>query len=236
MLKWLFALLLPLMSLPALANAENTKDLLNLEAHAYRLTADISILALQEGGRRYEQRLDQTIHSGNQLADKLRSRWPGVARQWQISAEFMQEKRGVAAANSDVSLTNDLEAVQNKLYEKIQQAKAELTTENLAASDTAALVALIALEHMVAEYMYYNINVFGGHAITNSNMQDNAVRFKQSVTSIESKADVSKRILAKWRFIEKPLLDYNQQSATFIVMKTTDNIRKLLLGSLHKQM
>lgn len=228
MLRWLFALLLPLASLSGMASTETARNLLSLEANAYRLTADISILALQEGGRKYQKRLDQTIATGNALAADLSSRWPGITRQWQVSAAFMQEKRAVAAANSDVSFTNDLEAVQGKLYEKIHQAKLELLAENLRESDVASLVALIALEQMVAEYMYYNINVFGGHAITNSRMKDNATLFRKSVAQIENQDSERSAIQAKWRFIEKTLLNYNQQSATFIVMKTTDKIRGLL--------
>lgn len=228
MLKWLFALFLPLFSLNLWAAAENTKDLLTLEAHAYRLTADISILALQEGGQRYQRRLDNTISSGNAVAERLRSHLPTVARQWQVSTEFVQQERAVAAANSDVNFTNDLEAVQNKLYQKIQQAKEKLSLEELNQSEAAALVAMIALEQMVAEYMYYNINVFGGHAVTSSRMADNAATFRDSVAQITGHDTNRKAIEAKWRFIEKTLLAYNQQSAAFIVMKTTDKIRSLL--------
>ena len=122
MLKWLFALLLPLISVNLWAT-ERAKDLLLLEAHAYRLTADISILSLQEGGQRYQRRLDDTITSGNSVAERLRSQLPSVARQWHFSTEFVQQERAVAAANSDVNFTNDLAAVQRKLYQKIQQAK-----------------------------------------------------------------------------------------------------------------
>ncbi|KZZ46286.1 MAG: hypothetical protein MK185_15850 [Saccharospirillaceae bacterium] len=227
MLKWLFALLLPLISVNLWAT-ERAKDLLLLEAHAYRLTADISILSLQEGGQRYQRRLDDTITSGNSVAERLRSQLPSVARQWHFSTEFVQQERAVAAANSDVNFTNDLAAVQRKLYQKIQQAKEKLSLEELNQSTAAALIAMIALEQMVAEYMSYNINVFGGHAVTDSRMADNAVVFRDSVAQITGHDANRKAIQAKWHFIEKTLLNYNQQSATFIVMKTTDKIRALL--------
>lgn len=230
MLKWLLALVLVGVNLSVNANTQDTRNLLTLEAQAYRLTADISILALQEGGPRYQRRLDNTIASGNDVAVQLQQRWPGVTRQWQVSAEFVEDRRVVAAANSDVSFTNELEAVQNKLYAKIQQARNELSSEEFDPNEAAALVALIAMEQMVAEYMYYNINVFGGHAITNSRMADNASLFRNSVARIGDEDNRRKTIEAKWRFIEKTLLDYNQQSAAFIVMKTTDKIRSLLMA------
>ena len=128
----------------------------------------------------------------------------------------------------DVNFTNDLAAVQRKLYQKIQQAKEKLSLEELNQSTAAALIAMIALEQMVAEYMSYNINVFGGHAVTDSRMADNAVVFRDSVAQITGHDANRKAIQAKWHFIEKTLLNYNQQSATFIVMKTTDKIRALL--------
>jgi len=204
------------------------RDLLLIEAHAYRLTSDISILALQEGGRRYQQRLDGTISSGSEVAARLKDDLPRVSKQWQISVNFIQDNREVAASNSDVSFTNDLERVQGSLYERILQAKAEMSLEALNQSDRASLIALIALEQMVAEYMYYNINVFGGHAITDSKMSDNAALFRDSVAQITEHDSRRKAIEAKWKFIEKTLLNYNEQSATFIVMKTTDKIRSLL--------
>lgn len=228
MLKWLFVSFCSVLSLNLWAATDKTKDLLTLEAHAYRLTADVSILALQEGGARYQKRLDNTIAAGDEVAERLRSHFPTVVHQWQVSTGFVQQGRAVAAANSDINFSNDLEAIQNKLYQKIQQAKEHLSIEELNQSEAAALVALITLEQMVAEYMYYNSNVFGGHAVTNSRMADNAARFRDSVAQISGHDSNRKAIEAKWRFIEKTLLNYNQQSAAFIVMKTTDKIRSLL--------
>lgn len=228
MLKWLFVLFLPVLSLNALAGAENTRDLLTLEAYAYRLTADVSILALQEGGPRYQKRLDNTMSSGSEVAERLRSHLPTVARQWQVSIDFVEKERAVAAANSDVNFAIDLENVQNRLHGKIRQAKEKLNPEELGQSELSALAAMVALEHMVAEYMFYNINVFGGHAVTELTIADNAALFRESVARIEGHDSVRKSIQAKWQFIEKTLLKYNEQSAAFIVMKTTDKIRSLL--------
>lgn len=216
------------MSLVSHGDTTEVKDLLLMEAHAYRLTSDVSILALQEGAKRYHQRLDNTINSGDQLAVRLQPRWPAVSGQWQKSTEFVNAQREIAATNSDVNFTNDLDAVQKQLYTKIDAAKAELAIEEISGADYAANSALIALEKMVAGYMFFNINVFGGLAVTDLQMKQNAELFRDAIARMEGQDALKKQIQGKWTFIEKTLLNYNQQSATFIVMKTTDNIRELL--------
>jgi len=232
MLKWIITFAVFLCTNVASVQAASTevKDLLFLEAHAYRLTADASILSLQEGGARYHRRLDNTIRSGNDVAGRVEPRWPGVASQWQKSTTFVNNQRQVAASNSDVNFVNDLKEIQAQLYSKINAAKDSLSFEETSEDNLAALTAMVALEQMVEEYMLFNVNVFGGLAETETSMKKNARIFRNAVAKM---TDTSARtqIMSKWSFIEKTLLNYNQQSATFIVMKTTDKIRELLVSA-----
>lgn len=228
MSKWLTALLISLCCFSNVQASEDVKNLLQLEAHAYQLTSDISILALQQGGDRYHQRLNQTIASGDAAADKLSQRWPQVSSQWQQSVRFTNDQRQSAADNSDVNLTNGLEAVQQLLYQAIDTAKSELSVEEISSESYATYEALVLLEKMVAEYMFFNLNVFGGMAAVNTQMAENAASFRDAVSRMTAAEGIKQQVLRKWNFIEKTLLNYNNQSATFIVMKTTDKIREML--------
>lgn len=230
MSKWLTALLISLCCFSNVQASEDVKNLLQLEAHAYQLTSDISILALQQGGDRYHQRLNQTIASGDATADKLSQRWPQVSSQWQQSVRFTNDQRQSAADNSDVNLTNGLEAVQQLLYQAIHTAKSELSVEEISSESYATYEALVLLEKMVAEYMFFNLNVFGGMAAVNTQMAENAASFRDAVSRMTAAEGIKQQVLRKWNFIEKTLLNYNNQSATFIVMKTTDKIREMLVS------
>ncbi|WP_419812063.1 hypothetical protein [Bacterioplanoides sp.] len=230
MSKWLTALLISLCCFSNVQASEDVKNLLQLEAHAYQLTSDISILALQQGGDRYHQRLNQTIASGDATADKLSQRWPQVSSQWQQSVRFTNDQRQSAADNSDVNLTNGLEAVQQLLYQAIHTAKSELSVEEISSENYATYEALVLLEKMVAEYMFFNLNVFGGMAAVNTQMAENAASFRDAVSRMTAAEGIKQQVLRKWNFIEKTLLNYNNQSATFIVMKTTDKIREMLIS------
>lgn len=228
MLKRLITLLVFFACFTSSHANEEVSNLLLMEAHAYQLTADISILALQEGGDRFQRRLDQTIDEGGLVASSLKSRWPAVDERWHHSTRFANEHRLVAAQNSDVNFANGLEAVQGLLYSAIDSAKAELAVEDITSESYAVYEALIALEKMVAEYMFFNVNVFGGFGVMSSEMEANALLFRDALERISDNGQVKKQVLRKWNFIEKTLLNYNNQSATFIVMKTTDKIREML--------
>lgn len=228
MLRLIFGMLLCM----PLCGQANEQQLLTLEALAYKTTADASLVSLRQGDGLSRQRLQQTLIDTDKQVNELAGQWPQLADQWRSSRRFIEKNLEVAASNGDVRYPVNLDEQQQALYKAIRLAK----DGNEAAADAdvrAMLQTLSALEQMVAGYMYFNINVFGGLSVTDNTIEAAAQRFRQLLPSLP--ADINRKLQGKWQFVEKAILDYNNNSAVFIVRRTTDSMRDILTTGLSRQ-
>jgi hypothetical protein len=206
------------------------QQLLQLQALAYKTTADASLISLRQGDSVSRQRLQQTLAAAQQRVDAVAEQWPQVVQQWQLSREFIESNIELAAANGDVRYPVNLDARQQALYQAINDAAAETQTAD---AELATLRALVALEQTVAGYLYFNINVFGGLSATDNIIETATQSFRQALPDLPE--PLRQRVERKWSFIEGAVLDYNQNSAVFIVRRTTDSIRDMLSAALAAQ-
>ncbi|GGY33685.1 hypothetical protein GCM10011297_03360 [Bacterioplanes sanyensis] len=213
---------------PLLALADDA-ELMRLHAMAYKVTADASLISLRQGDAMSRQRLAQTLQATQTQVDALASQWPQLGEQWQLSREFIEANIELAAANGDVRYPVNLDERQQALYQAIEQAR----EQNQGANERAVLRALIALEQTVAGYLYFNINVFGGLSATDNIIETATQSFRQALPGLPE--PLRQRVERKWSFIEGAVLDYNQNSAVFIVRRTTDSIRDMLSEALVAQ-
>lgn len=217
------SLLLTMISPVARADDSNrTESLLLMQALSYRLLGEISFYSLQQGGARYEQRLDTVIEEGNQHLATLATD-QDIHAAWQRVVDFINAHRSVAAAMSDVNFITDLEQHHQPLIERVNTQIAQLAPETVERYTRAR--AQLALEHIVAEYMIFNINVFGGHAVTEMEIQNNNHLLKSLINELSIEPQARDDMLRKWAFVERIVLNYNNTSAHFIVMRTADSVR-----------
>lgn len=202
---------------------QQIKQLLSLHALAYRLLGEVSFYSLQQGGGQTEQRLDRVIQLGNELIQGM-AQPNSLAKPWQEVVFFIEEHKSVAAAMSDINFITDLERHHRPLLNAIATAQTQYDDATVANYKTQR--AQLALEHMIAEYMYFNINVFGGHAVTGTEIQNNNRLLKSLFKELPITEDQKNDLQRKWSFIERTVLNYNKTSAHFIVMRTADSVRE----------
>lgn len=198
------------------------ESILVLNAIAYRLLGEVSFYSLQQGAGRTEQRLQQVITDGNDLLAQM-EQVDSVLLAWQQAVAFIEQHKDVAATMSDVNFITDLQQHHQPLLVAIAEMKGRY--EEDAVYPYPRQRAQLALEHIVAEYMYFNINVFGGHAITEMEIQNNNRLLKSLFTELPISDQEKNDLQRKWSFIERTVLNYNKTSAHFIVMRTADSVR-----------
>ena len=205
-----------------------SRDLTLFEANAYHLSTAVAVLALQQAAPKAQKQLDTVIARGNQLLQS--KQWPLIAQQWQESLAFIAEKRDIAAAGSEAGFPNELLVVQGKLYAAIEQRSASASDRNDASTRD---MALLTLEMITAEYMLFNINIFGGHAVIEASIEHNVALFRDELAALKAQdSDLGKDLMRRWTFVEGTILDYNNRSAPFIVLRTADGLRAKIANSL----
>lgn len=198
------------------------ESLLELNAIAYRLLGEVSFYSLQQGAGRTEQRLQQVITDGNDLLAQMDNN-NSVLLAWQQAVAFIEQHKDVAVTMSDVNFITDLHQHHQPLLAAIEEMKQRY--DEHAVLQYPRQRAQLALEHIVAEYMYFNINVFGGHAVTEIEIQNNNRLLKSLFTELLISDQEKNDLQRKWSFIERTVLNYNKTSAHFIVMRTADSVR-----------
>ncbi|ASP40185.1 hypothetical protein CHH28_16545 [Bacterioplanes sanyensis] len=204
-------------------------DLLLFEALAHRSTADASLIFLRQGDGLSRQRLQATLLAADDQAALLRRDWPELVQAWQASRTFIEQNLEIAANNADVRFPVNLDGHQQALYADIVQAQQQADSSGNQ-QQLAMLQALTALEQVVAGYLYFNINIFGGLSVTDNTIETAAEKFTQALPALP--ANLRQRLQRKWQFVEKAILDYNQSSAVFIVRRTTDSMREMIITEL----
>lgn len=200
------------------------------ESLAYRTMAEFSVYAIDEGDPRAEKRLNAVLAEGDKLTATLGNRWPLVAAEWNETRNFILEHRE-AAVMHDATLPPRLEARMKALYAAFQTdrpADAELPEDKLVLHKL-----LGSLEQMLASYLYFNINIFGGHAVKDTGIEQQSQQFEQLLSRVSNPA-LQQDLKRKWLFVKGTLLAYNERSAVYIVDRTGQSMRELLLQSLQQ--
>lgn len=200
------------------------------EALAYRTMSEFSVFSIDEGSTRATRRLNDVLEQGDQHIAALSGRWPAIAAEWETTREFIQQHRE-AAIMHDVTMPPRLEAQMQRLYKAFDTDRPDdsvLSAEQLVLHRT-----LNSLEQMLAAYLYFNINVFGGHAVTETGIEAQSRIFESLLPKITD-PELQQELSKKWLFVKTTLLAYNERSAVFIVDRTGQSMRVLLLQALQQ--
>lgn len=216
----------------SLISAEKVKQRLLLQALAYRSSAEFSLYSLQHGDSKSAQRLDAVLAQGQDLANRLKATWPELAPAWQEVTQFVNTDRTVAAKGEDVNFPIRLTQNYEKLYSILN---GSIPDASVLDNETRRILNMLDnLENIVSSYLFFNISFFGGLAVTDTGIEQRNKLFKALNSELED-AQLRTQIERKWTFLEATLLAYNERSAVFIVTRTCDSIRELLLEKLQSE-
>ncbi len=200
------------------------------EALAYRTMSEFSVFSIDEGAARATKRLNEVLEQGNQQMSAVAGRWPAIAAEWNATRTFIDEHRE-AAVMHDVTMPPRLEAQMQRLYKVFETDRPDDSV--LSAEQLVLHRALNSLEQMLAAYLYFNINVFGGHAVTETGIEAQSRIFESLLPKITD-PELQQELSKKWLFVKTTLLAYNERSAVFIVDRTGQSMRALLLQALQQ--
>lgn len=210
-------------------SAKQSHSLLLFEANIYRTLGDMSDYIHKEKDRRSLADLEKTLQNGDELVADFNSRWPQVAKHWQVLTRFVYSDLIEDDQADMVKFPRRYEVLQQQLVEALQKARAEISDSDIEADKRPLLMSLIHLEQVVGGYTFYNINVFGGFSVPETGIEDYNRMFKTELENLKvSDAALAKTLTRKWKFIEKTVLDYNKNSAVFIVRRTASSLRTLI--------
>ena len=218
-------------------SAQQSYSLLLFEATVYRTLGDTSGYIYSENDRNSLKDLEATLQNGNKLVAGFESRWPMVAKHWQILTRFVYSDLINNEQADLVKFPRRYEVLQQNLVEALNSAKTDTAEGDILADKKPLLMSLIHLEQVVAGYTFYNINVFGGLSVPETGIENYNDMFKAEVQNLKADdAALAKALTRKWRFIEKTVLDYNQRSAVFIVRRTASSLRTLIQTSISDEL
>ncbi|BAN47841.1 hypothetical protein [Metapseudomonas resinovorans] len=248
----LLAILLgTLLTLPAFATAQPTSADSLLKLHQMRLAAqrslgDFYMFNGMEGDQRYARQIDESTQKADARLKEL-GEMPGeaskalraqLAQEWQ---SYNNELGGLVSALRQKGFT-DLQPVAdlternkrlmdlaNELYTKIQQeGRAQVPPLTQRSRDQSLLMQTIAVDYasrsasVGGSFMGGN----GGKAI-----DELAGEFANQLAGLEKAPQNSPEIRqtldgisTKWRYIEKSLKNYNENSVPFLINKYSDSI------------
>ncbi len=213
-------------------SAEAVRQRLLLQALAYRSSAEFSLYSLQHGDRKSAQRLDTVLAEGQASANALKPIWPELAPAWQEMRQFVDGNREIAAKAEDVNFSIRLDENYNKLYAVLD---GTIPDTSVLDNETRRILNMLdSLEHMVSAYLFFNINIFGGLSVMDTGIEQQNKLFKALTAELDD-TELRTQVERKWGFLENTLLAYNERSAVFIVTRTCDSIRELLLKKLQPQ-
>lgn len=213
-------------------SADTVRQRLLLQTLAYRSSAEFSLYSLQHGDQKSAQRLDRVLAEGLALANTLKSTWPELAPAWHRMTQFVDSNREIAARADDVNFSIRLDENYKNLYAIFNSS---IPDASVLDNETRRILNMLdSLEHMVAAYLFFNINIFGGLSVTDTGIEQQNALFKAQTAQLED-TELRTQVERKWAFLESTLLAYNERSAVVIVTRTCDSIRNLLLKKLHPQ-
>lgn len=221
-----------LLALPGHAQTDDTEALLKLQLTAYELESAISYYSLQNGDLRAAEWLNRVLVLGNSLSERLGAQQADIKAAWYRSAEFINLRKASAASGEDVNFPRHFDEVKLPLYNLLETRLAAVDLSSLGAEKVQIYAALLSLEKITSSYLFFNISFFGGLSLSDIGIAEENERFKIQLERLIKHHPQAKQAERKWHFLEKTILAYNEQSAVFIVVKTTDKIRLLLAAGL----
>lgn len=247
-LSTLLAVTLPFFSLAALA-ADAASNLLNL--HQLRLAAqkslgDFYMYNGMEGDQRYARMIDQSLNEANEhlkaltdlpgegskaLRSQLDQQWKG----YQIDLNNLTgalKSQGYTDLQpvADLATRNQqLMTLSQELYDKIQQESghrvAALTQRS---REQSLLMQTIAVDYASRSASVGATFIGGGESRP---IEDLVGEFADTLANLEKAPQNTDQInqtlnnvSTKWRYIEKSLMNYNENSVPFLVNKYSDSI------------
>jgi len=212
---------------------KEAKTLLLFEANIYRTLGDMSDYIFKEKDQKTLQSLKQTIATGDKQLQVFAQRWPEIENKWRDVIHLMHSDL-IDDKNSDnVKFPRRYEVAQQALTDEVKKAREQIALSEISASERPVLMALIHLEQIVGGYTFYNINVFGGFSVPDTGIEDYVALFKQEIDNLNKvNQKLAGKLQRKWRFIEKTVLNYNQNSAVFIVRRTAESLRDITTSGL----
>lgn len=195
-----------------------------MEALAYRTQAEMSLVSNQDSPA-LQARLDSVIALGDSYSAKLAEGWPMIAEQWQQTRQFIEDNRG-HEEHSQASFAARLEVRMNQLYQSFNEQRPSIN--QLDADTRTDIALLLSLDKILAGYAFFNATIFGGHAILESHIEEEAAMFDNNLKKVANAA-LKQQLEMHWQFIRDTVLAYNERSAVFIVDRTGHKMRLLLL-------
>lgn len=253
-LSALLALLLGIAASPLIAAAP-ADDLLHL--HQLRLATqkslgDFYMYNGMEGDQRYARMIGESLQQGQSRLDELgqmpgegsKALYTGLQREWQSYRDSLQalmeamRKQGYTDLQPIADLADNnqrLMALSAELYRKMQEESAyQVPPLTQRSREQSLLMRGIALDY-ASRSASVGGSFFGGgeeRAIDElvgefGSRLDNLNRAKQNTPQIASTLGT---ITTKWRYIEKSLRNYNENTVPFLVSKYSDSIIEGLEG------
>lgn len=205
---------------------ESVKDRMMLDALAYRSTTEFCLVTRNGGDKAALKRLKSVLAQADDINQTIGSEWPAIKSEWDETRNFMSVNETDAVAGNVVRLMPSLKIRQEKLYQAIKSSP--IDSAGLAPEDNTVLTMLGSLERMLASYIMYQTNMFGGHAMNDVNIEAESQQFEQALAQLADEK-LKAKIERKWHFVKDAFLAYNEKSAVFIVDRTSRTIRDLLL-------
>jgi hypothetical protein len=240
-------------TLPGYCLAAQTPDASSnlLKLHQLRLAAqkslgDFYMYNGMEGDQRYARMINESLNEANEHLNEL-SEMPGegskalrsqLEQQWQgyqvdlnnlASALKSQGYTDLQPVANLAARNQQLMALSQELYSKIQQEDghkvAALTQQS---REQSLLMQAIAVDY-ASRSASVGASFFGGG--TSRPMEELVSEFASKLASMEKAPQNTPQITqtlngvnSKWRYIEKSLMNYNENSVPFLVNKYSDSI------------
>jgi hypothetical protein len=210
------------LSVNSFANAQSN-SLLKIKATAYEVSAAFSALVFFEGSPKFSAQLNIAIEQGNQIINSSKNTFPQIYQRWNKSILFIRENEQYVYAGEDRRLETSLTVLQNELYAILDQRLAEQDSSD----HDAYLYVNLKLEKVLAQYMGFasaSMGVFH----SDETLEQSVMNFDSLLESAPNKNAAYKRLVRKWNFIKRGMLNQGGPTTPFLTLHTGAEIRKLL--------
>ncbi len=251
-LSALLALIAPLHSAfaatPATPPTDNLLKLHQLRLAAQKSLGDFYMYNSMDGDQRYARQIEESVHDASARMAELTD-LPGDASkamraqlEQQLSAYEAELKSLTTAMKTqgftdlqpvaDLATRNQqLMALSGELYSKIQQESGQIVPPMTQQSREQSLL----MQAIAVDYASRSASVggtfIGSAAGEEHSIDDLVTQFAGKLSSMESAPQNTTQIReslnginTKWRYIEKSLKNYNENSVPFVVSKYSDSI------------
>lgn len=196
-----------------------------MEALAYRTMATMSLCSLQDS-QAAQRRLDTILKLGDEYSQQLAQEWPAITRQWRQTEQFIVENRS-SETLQQAAFAARLQEHMEQLFAAFEQDRPSLVS--LPPAQNAELELLLGLDKMLSGYIFFNANIFGGHASGDTHIESEYKKFEQNLGQLKNE-NLRDDLGRKWHFIKDTLLAYNERSAVFVIDRTGLSMQSLLLA------